>query len=213
MAARNKAAGFWEEHWGGQRNYSSGFHNDNRAGYGNSQSRWISNNNVGRGGGHQNRFRGHGEGTARTNIDADLLHQTVQAVVAAVTAVHNNPQVQQQSATPVPSENVPLVAPSQPVVVMVAAQPDIPQQEHKGTVEAQVAGGNAKENEEPGPLKKKKDDKTGCFRCKKPGHFIDDCTTPYCDLCESIHHVSSACHLLQAPKPTAIAMWCFQGQG
>ncbi|KAM0913019.1 hypothetical protein ACQ4PT_012397 [Festuca glaucescens] len=61
-----------------------------------------------------------------------------------------------------------------------------------------------RENEGPGPSKKKKEDKDACFRCKKPGHYIDDCTTPYCDICESVHHVSSACHLLQAPKPTAI---------
>jgi hypothetical protein len=51
---------------------------------------------------------------------------------------------------------------------------------------------------------KKKEDKQGCFRCKHPGHYIDDCPTLFCDLCESIHHVASACHLLQAPKHTAI---------
>jgi hypothetical protein len=51
---------------------------------------------------------------------------------------------------------------------------------------------------------KKKEDKQGCFRCKHLGHYIDDCPTLFCDLCESIHHVASACHLLQAPKPTAI---------
>jgi hypothetical protein len=61
-----------------------------------------------------------------------------------------------------------------------------------------------KENEVQGASKKKKEDKAGCFRCKKPGHYIDDCPTPYCDICESIHHVTSACHLLNAPKPTAI---------
>jgi hypothetical protein len=52
--------------------------------------------------------------------------------------------------------------------------------------------------------KKKKGDKDACFRCKKPGHHIDDCTTPFCDICESVHHISSACHILQAPKPTVI---------
>jgi hypothetical protein len=52
--------------------------------------------------------------------------------------------------------------------------------------------------------KKKKID--SCFRCKQPGHFIDDCTVPTCDICESIHHAMPACNLLQAPKPT-IAMY------
>jgi molybdopterin-binding protein len=32
-----------------------------------------------------------------------------------------------------------------------------------------------KENEVQGASKKKKEDKAGCFRCKKPGHYIDDC--------------------------------------
>jgi hypothetical protein len=61
-----------------------------------------------------------------------------------------------------------------------------------------------KDQEGQGTSKKKKEDKAGCFRCKKPRHYIDDCTTPFCDICESIHHVTSACHLLNAPKPTAI---------
>jgi hypothetical protein len=62
---------------------------------------------------------------------------------------------------------------------------------------------NGKETEGQG-AQKKKEDKTRCFRCKKSGHYIDDCPTPYCDLCESIHHVTSACHLLNDPKPSAI---------
>jgi hypothetical protein len=67
------------------------------------------------------------------------------------------------------------------------------------SVEAQ-----GKENEGQGVQKKKKEDKAVCFRCKNPGRYIDDCPTLFCDLCESIHHVTSACHLLNAPKPTAI---------
>jgi hypothetical protein len=35
-----------------------------------------------------------------------------------------------------------------------------------------------------------------CFRCKKPGHYIGDYPTPFCD-------PTSACHLIHAPKPTA----------
>jgi hypothetical protein len=69
--------------------------------------------------------------------------------------------------------------------------------------DAQEGGTKGKEKEGQGPLKKKKEDKTGCFRCKQPGHYIDDCPIPFCDLCESVNHVASACHLLHAPKPSA----------
>jgi hypothetical protein len=79
-----------------------------------------------------------------------------------------------------------------------------PTMTNKEAVEPQVAQAPTKEIEGPEPSKKKKEDKDACFRCKKPGHHIDDCTTPFCDICESIHHLSSACHLLQAPKPTVI---------
>jgi hypothetical protein len=65
-------------------------------------------------------------------------------------------------------------------------------------------GAQGKENEGQGALKKKKEDKAGCFRCKKPEHYIDDCPTPFCDLCESINHTTSTCYLLNAPKPTTI---------
>ncbi|KAM0847201.1 hypothetical protein ACQ4PT_055187 [Festuca glaucescens] len=55
----------------------------------------------------------------------------------------------------------------------------------------------------PNPSKKaKKAEKNPCFRCKKPGHQIDTCNAPVCDICESPNHISSACHLLQAPKPS-----------
>jgi hypothetical protein len=60
-----------------------------------------------------------------------------------------------------------------------------------------------KEIEGQGAPKKKKEDKAGCIRCKKPGHYIDDCPTLFCDICESIHHATPAFHLLNAPKPTA----------
>ncbi|KAM0880980.1 hypothetical protein ACQ4PT_033215 [Festuca glaucescens] len=50
----------------------------------------------------------------------------------------------------------------------------------------------------PNPAKKA----DNCFRCKKPGHQIDTCTAPVCDICESTSHISSACPLLQAPKPS-----------
>ncbi|KAM0918614.1 hypothetical protein ACQ4PT_008736 [Festuca glaucescens] len=165
------------------------------------KQRWVSQNNVGRGGAFQPRFRGNGDGVAaRGPIDADLLHQTVHAVVAAVTAAQKVPEVSNASgsngAAGAHGQVLPVVDPNvalqRPTVIT------------KNVVEPQVVLGTAKENEGPGPSKKKKEDKDACFRCKKPGHYIDDCTTPYCDICESVHHVSSACHLLQAPKPTAI---------
>jgi hypothetical protein len=74
----------------------------------------------------------------------------------------------------------------------------------QGVVDAPLAGAKGKETEGPGPSKKKKEDKMACFHCKKSGHYSDDCTAPFCDLCESIHHAAPACHLLQAPKPTTI---------
>ncbi|KAK1602601.1 hypothetical protein QYE76_016870 [Lolium multiflorum] len=159
--------------------------------------RWSSQNNGGRGGSFQPRFRGNTEGVpARGPIDAELLHQTVQAVVAAVTAAQKVTDV-----ASVPVSNGVVGTSGQPV--SVGALGEVPQQNDKVT-EPLVVQGNAKENDGAGPVKKKKEDKEACFRCKKPGHFIDDCTTPYCELCESVHHVSSACHLLQAAKPTAI---------
>jgi hypothetical protein len=88
------------------------------------------------------------------------------------------------------------------------AVPNLEGQQQKGADQVISDGAdmtaNDKETEGQGASKKKKEDKAGCFRCKKPGHYIDDCPTPYCDICESIHHVTSACHLLNAPKPTAI---------
>jgi hypothetical protein len=134
-----------------------------------------------------------------------LLHQTVHAVIVAVTAAQKVPEVSNA-----PGSKGAAGAHGQ---VLPVVDPNAALQQTNNVVELQVVQGNAKENEGSGPSKKKKEDKDACFRCKKTGHYIDDCTTPYCDLCESIHHVSSACHLLQAPKPTAIAMWCFQGQG
>jgi hypothetical protein len=168
-------------------------YSNNRAGFGNNQQRWSSQNNGGRGGVAQPRFRGNGDGaSARSPIDADLLHQTVQAVVAAVTAAQKGPDVTNALASNGVAEAQTLPVP----VVNPTAGTKV--------VEPHVVNGNAKEIEGAGPSKKKKEDKDACFRCKKPGHYIDDCTTPFCDICESVNHVSSACHLLQAPKPTAI---------
>ncbi|KAM0885521.1 hypothetical protein ACQ4PT_030282 [Festuca glaucescens] len=84
------------------------------------------------------------------------------------------------------------------------AAPNAVPQSTQGVLDNQGAGAKGNDSEGQGHPKKKKEDKSGCFRCKQPGHHIDDCPTPFCDLCESVHHAAPACHLLQAPKPTAI---------
>ncbi|KAM0905253.1 hypothetical protein ACQ4PT_017525 [Festuca glaucescens] len=172
-----RGAGHGDDSWEGPNgNYQRGnnYSSNNRFAYGGNQQRW----NTGRGGGYVNRPRATGT-EARNGIDAELLQQTVQAVVAAVTA-----------ATKV----------SEPPAMRVTQVAYLGQ-------EAQViqeAGAKGKDNEVQGPPPKKKEDKAGCFRCKQPGHYIDDCPMPFCDICESIHHATTACHLLNAPKPTAI---------
>jgi hypothetical protein len=74
-----------------------------RFGYGTNQ-RWNNNNNAGRGG-YQNRATSHG-GVTRGGIDADLLQQTVQAVVAAVTTAQKTPEVAQHATPPAESGDV-----------------------------------------------------------------------------------------------------------
>ncbi|KAM0861459.1 hypothetical protein ACQ4PT_045878 [Festuca glaucescens] len=176
------------------------------AGPGKETQRWNSGNNVGRGGGYQNRFRANPHGAvARGGIDADLLQQTVQAVVAAVTIAQKAPEVAGASQVHA-AVGTEVGVPNQDAVVSVAAPTVVQQQGDVAIQEVtdpQVATAKGKENEGPGPLKKKKEEKMACFRCKKPGHYIDDCPTPFCDLCEFVHHTTSACHLLHAPKPTA----------
>jgi hypothetical protein len=202
----NNGQGYNEDIWGGgHMNYQRGApQNGNRFGYGANQQRWNSGNNGGRDG-YQNRLRTTPNGAvARGVIDADLLQQTVQAVVAAVTAAQKVPEAggMSQVRVTVGSKG----APNQEVVVSIAAPAVVQQQGEVVTQEErnpQVAAVKGKENEGSGPSKKKKEEKKSCFRCKKLGHYIDDCPTPYCDLCESVNHTTSACHLIHAPKPTA----------
>ncbi|KAK1632989.1 hypothetical protein QYE76_007304 [Lolium multiflorum] len=180
--------GFHDDNWGaGPSNYQRG----PRFGYGANQ-RWNNNNNAGRGG-YQNRFgaTSHG-GVTRGGIDADLLQQTVHAVVAAVTAAQKVPEVAgtpQAHTTPSSEAGVAgravLVSATGPTVGqqqgVVAQQQGVVAQQMG--VDPQIAVAKGKEDEGPGPSKKKKEEKMGCFRCKQPGHYIDDCPTPFCDLC------------------------------
>ncbi|KAK1612025.1 hypothetical protein QYE76_035698 [Lolium multiflorum] len=199
---------------GGNRNFvqgeSSGSAGSNYGGnrensrYGGNQNRW----NNGRGGAMANQSRGQvSDGAVRGGIDAALLQQTVEAVVAAVTAATKPKEV-------VADQPILAVHPSEPaagvttVVDDPVAEPMSSVTLPLGTAQSapQPSGPEAidKESDGQGASKKKKEEKAGCFRCKKPGHHIDDCPTPFCDICESIHHITSACHLLNAPKPTAI---------
>ncbi|KAM0837529.1 hypothetical protein ACQ4PT_061582 [Festuca glaucescens] len=151
--------------------------NNNRFGYGGNQQRW----NTGQGGGYVNRPRAHGtEVAARNSIDADLLQQTVQAVVAAVTAatkISEPPAVQVPQAAAVADDTG--AATGQQVGLPVAAPNSTVQQPTvtcQGIQDIQGAIAKGKDNEGQGPLKKKKkEDKAGCFR---------------------------SCYLLNAPKPT-----------
>ncbi|KAK1682059.1 hypothetical protein QYE76_042907 [Lolium multiflorum] len=123
----------------------------------------------------------------------------IQAVVAAVTAAQKVPEVNNASTSVGTASHGQVMPVPEPVGVLQQ-----PIETNKDAVEPPMVHAPAKENEGPEPSKKKKEDKDACFRCKKPGHHIDDCTTPFCAICESVHHISLACHLLQAPKPTVI---------
>ncbi|KAM0894841.1 hypothetical protein ACQ4PT_024277 [Festuca glaucescens] len=186
-----------QQHWAGNFQRSSGYNSGNSSGYGGNQQRW----NADRG--FQYRARENGANMQpRSGIDADLLQQIVQAVVAAVTAATKVAEPIQSTPT---AANIDIVAGGKDQHVMTpVAAPNVVPQPAQVVQENQDAGAKGKDNEGQGPQKKKKEEKSGCFRCKQPGHYIDDCPTPFCDLCESVHHATHACHLHQAPKPTAI---------
>ncbi|KAM0883870.1 hypothetical protein ACQ4PT_031341 [Festuca glaucescens] len=166
-------SGHHDDNWGGMNaNFQRGPNFNNNARFGN-QQRW----NSGRGGGFQYRPRVTDTGvSSRTGIDADLLQQTVQAVVAAVTAAT---KAVEPSAAPVSHAAVVDGDRGQQVVMPVAASTtsQLPTVISQGPQDNQGVEAKGKENEGQGAQKKKKEDKAGCFR---------------------------SCHLLNAPKPTAI---------
>ncbi|KAE8807739.1 hypothetical protein D1007_15896 [Hordeum vulgare] len=47
----------------------------------------------------------------------------------------------------------------------------------------------------------RKKEKLTCYRCGIPGHFVVDCITDLCDICQKPGHIDAACPLLLAPKP------------
>ncbi|KAM0895257.1 hypothetical protein ACQ4PT_023921 [Festuca glaucescens] len=149
--------------------------NSNNNRYGGNQQRW----NTGRGGAYVNRNRGQEtEEAIRSSIDADLLKQTVQAVVAAVTAATkaSEPPVVQVPAVTV-MHDAGVVDGQQVGVPVAVPNPTVQQQKVTAQVipEGNEIAAKDKENEGQG-APKKKEDKAGCFR---------------------------SCHLLNAPKPTA----------
>jgi hypothetical protein len=84
----NDGQRFQEENWGGGNgHFQRGFNQYNNRNYNGNPQRW---NNSGRGG-YQQHFRNNGHTqTARSDIDVDLLQQTVHAVVVAVTAAQKS---------------------------------------------------------------------------------------------------------------------------
>jgi hypothetical protein len=40
-----------------------------------------------------------------------------------------------------------------------------------------------------------------CYRCKKPGHCLNDCEVVLCDSCQRSGHATVECLLLKAPRP------------
>ncbi|KAM0858932.1 hypothetical protein ACQ4PT_047527 [Festuca glaucescens] len=195
----------------GNFNRGTGYGNNGRRGYANQYQRQggFQNRNQTGGGGYRggNNRNNNGGGAAATRrdggIDQDFIQQTVQAVVAAVAAASQKSAIPTEAITAaevVAPGLVPMQAVIPPValhVVPPAVQP------------VMVPGATATAEDGATAAKKKKSD--SCFRCKQPGHFIDDCTVPMCDICESVNHASNVCHLLQAPKPT-VAMYGYANE-
>jgi hypothetical protein len=113
----------------------------------------------------------------------------VHAVVAAVTAA-SKPAVEGTVPAPAPANATAQVNPTM-------LQP--------GTGQA----GNGVVEDGATAAKKKKT--YSCFCCKQLRHYIDDCTVPMCDICESVNHASNAYHLLNSPKPI-VAMYGYANE-
>jgi hypothetical protein len=194
FGGNNRGRGFGIFHHGSgfnggyqRRNPSTGRGYFNNGGF---QPRFQGFNNRG-----VNRYNGNGgryynsnrEGAEQPSINQQFFKETVGAVVAAMAAVSQQPAIPagtEPAAVPDTSGAAPALLPAQ--VTEAVSQVLL------ATDQAGVA------------KKQKKTDKNNCFKCKKPGHYIDDCTAISCDYCESIHHLSAACNLLHAPKPTVI---------
>jgi hypothetical protein len=145
------------QNWAGNHQRSSGYTSGQNTGYGGYQQRWQ---------GDRFHYRARDNGPnlqSRSGIDSDLLHQTVQAVVAAVTA-----------ATKVSEQSVPTGVTSAATLTGGAEQntsvaaPTTASQPTQVVQATQGASAKGKENDGQGPQKKKKEEKSRCFRCKQP---------------------------------------------
>ncbi|KAM0928231.1 hypothetical protein ACQ4PT_002355 [Festuca glaucescens] len=173
----------------GNNNYSA----PSRYGYNGSRANF---NNYRNGGGGNNDYVIQNSANI-AGINPELLKEAMQGVVAALAAAAQRGGTEE--ATPVGLGAV--VSGGAQVADPIVQQPQTTvtgvQQTHPVQVDS------ATKADVPNPTKKaKKADKNTCFRCKQPGHQIDTCTAPSCDICESTNHISSACPLLQAPKPS-----------
>ncbi|KAM0893355.1 hypothetical protein ACQ4PT_025158 [Festuca glaucescens] len=195
----------------GNFNRGTGYGNNGRRGYANQYQRegGFQNRNQTGGGGYRggNNRNNNGGGTAVTRrdggIDQDFIQQTVQEVVAAVAAASQKSAIPAEAITVAEVVALGLVS-MQPVIPPVALPVVSP-----AVQPVPVPSATATTEDGATAAKKKKSD--SCFRCKQPGHFIDDCTVPMCDICESVNHASNVCHLLQAPKPT-VAMYGYANE-
>ncbi|KAM0838716.1 hypothetical protein ACQ4PT_060784 [Festuca glaucescens] len=177
-------------------NRGSNFNNHNRNG-GNQQYRprnygnnnFNSNNQNGYNGGRSNfnQYRNNGggsidpviqNGASLAGISPDLLKEAMQGVVATLAAA-----AQRGGAEGIPN-SVSIVAPTAgqsvaPVMQQPQALVPGPQQAQP----MQLDSATLPKPDAPNPAKKaKKAEKNPCFRCKQPGHQIDTCTAPVCDI-------------------------------
>jgi hypothetical protein len=71
----------------------------------------------------------------------------------------------------------------------------------------QVDDGSVPKGDVQNPAKKsKKVDKNLCFRCKQPGHQIDSCIAPVCDICEFPNHISLHVPFFKLPNLLLLCM-------
>ncbi|KAM0851340.1 hypothetical protein ACQ4PT_052485 [Festuca glaucescens] len=134
-----------------------------------------------------------------SGVDDAFLQKTVAAIVAAVTAAQKPTDFVAQHESVVRGD-VSIANPGSAPSGAVPQGGDLHTEhvmqhvEHQAQAQEKVLEADVPkqmEVEGAGLAKKKKIDKNGCFRCKNPGHLIDDCTIPYCLYSESINHESA----------------------
>ncbi|KAM0828257.1 hypothetical protein ACQ4PT_067668 [Festuca glaucescens] len=179
------------------RNFGSNNYNGNNRNYNGGRSNYNQFRNSGGG----NNGPAHHLDSNLADISPDLLKEAMQGVLTALAAAAQKGGESLSHVVHVERANTAFQTTPHgaSVVHQQQAASSGPQQE----LPMQVDVTAAPKPDVPNPAKKaKKVEKNPCFRCKKPGHEIDTCTAPVCDICESHNHISSPCHLLHAPKPS-----------